>query len=90
MILHIATREAWATARTSGMYWVGDKAFVHFSFASQLADTAARYYGGVPGLLVLVVDPDGLDVRVENGFPHLYEPLPVGSVVEVRPLESAI
>src|SRR5689334_15989954 len=66
----------------------GEEAFIHFSFESQVAGTAARYYAGVGGLVVLVVDPEGLDVRVENGFPHLYEPLPVGSVVEVRPLES--
>lgn len=70
------------------MYWTGDEAFVHFSYESQVAGTAARYYAGVDGLIVLVVDEAGLDVRVENGFPHLYEPLPVASVVEVRPLES--
>ena len=64
--------------------------FIHFSGWTQLADTAARYYAGVPGLAVLVVDPAGLDVRIENGFPHLYSGLPVSAVVEVMPLEAAL
>jgi uncharacterized protein (DUF952 family) len=64
--------------------------FIHFSYGPQLADTSARYYAGVPGLIVLSVDDSSLDVRVEGGFPHLYAPLPVASVVEVRPLESAV
>jgi len=85
VIFHITTPERWQAA--AGTYWTGDEPFIHFSFESQLADAAARHYAGVRGLIVLVVDPDGLDVRVENGFPHLYEPLPVDAVVEVRPLE---
>ena len=70
--------------------------FIHFSSWSQLAATAARYYAGVPDLVVLVVDPSGLDVRVEpspstgDSFPHLYSPLPVSAVVEVLPLEGAL
>jgi len=45
---------------------------------------------------VLVVDPAGLDVRVEHSpsagesFPHLYSPLPVSAVVEVLPLDEAL
>ena len=85
MIFHITSPSEWAAA--SETYWTGDEEFIHFSFESQLADTAARHYADVSGLIVLVVDREGLDVRVENGFPHLYEPLPVDAVVEVRPLE---
>jgi uncharacterized protein (DUF952 family) len=50
----------------------------------------------VPELVVLVVDPAGLDVRVEHSpsagesFPHLYAPLPVSAVTEVLPLEAAL
>jgi uncharacterized protein (DUF952 family) len=70
--------------------------FIHFSRWSQLAATAGRYYAGVPDLVVLVVDPAGLDVRVEaspstgESFPHLYGPLPVAAVAEVLPLEEAL
>jgi uncharacterized protein (DUF952 family) len=93
VIFHITTREAWAAARTSGMYRaesLDSEGFIHFSYASQLAATAARHYAGVTGLIVLSVDESALDIVVENDFPHLYEPLPVASVVEVRPLEAAL
>lgn len=93
MIVHICSADAWSAARTSGMYRaesLASEGFIHFSSWSQLAGTAARYYAGVPDLVVLVVDPDGLDVRVENGFPHLYSELPASAVVEVMPLEAAL
>ena len=90
MIFHITTPDAWSAARASGSYWTGDEDFIHFSYESQVAATAERYYAGEDGLIVLVVDDAGLDVRVEGGFPHLYEPLPAASVVEVRPLGSLL
>ena len=93
MIVHICSADAWSAARTSGMYRaesLASEGFIHFSSWSQLPGTAARYYAGVPDLVVLVVDPDGLDVRVETGFPHLYSELPASAVVEVMPLEAAL
>jgi uncharacterized protein (DUF952 family) len=69
---------------------LADEGFIHFSRWDQLAGTAARYHAGVSDLVVLVVDPAGLDVRVEAGFPHLYEPLPVTAVTEVLPLAEAL
>ena len=45
---------------------------------------------------MLVVDPAGLDVRVEHSpstgesFPHLYGPLPVAAVAEVLRLDAAL
>jgi uncharacterized protein (DUF952 family) len=98
-IVHIASRSAWAAARTAGTYRVeslASEGFIHFSSWAQLAGTVSRYYAGVPGLVVLVVDPSGLDVRVEpspstgESFPHLYEPLPVPAVLEVLRLEEAL
>ena len=70
--------------------------FIHLSSWEQLAATAGRYYAGVSDLVVLVVDPAGLDVRLEyspstgESFPHLYGPLPVPAVLEVLPLEDAL
>ena len=90
MIFHVSSREAWAAARTSGVYGLGDDGFVHFSYGPQLTETVARYYSGVPDLVVLVVDEAGLDARVEDGFPHLYEPLPVDRVASVMPLQEAL
>ena len=93
MIVHIASPAAWADARMSGLYKVDSlvtEGFIHFSRWDQLADTARRYYDGVPDLIVLVVDPARLPVRLENGFPHLYGELPVEAVTEVLPLAQAL
>ena len=98
-ILHVAERSVWEAARTAGAYRaesLDSEGFIHFSSWSQLARTVGRYYAGVPGLVVLVVDPEGLDLRLEpspstgESFPHLYEPLPAAAVVEVLPLEEAL
>ena len=92
-VVHIASPEAWAEARTSGLYRaesLAEEGFIHFSRWDQLAETAARYYAGVPDLNVLVVDPSGLPFRVENGFPHLYAELPVSAITEVLTLQEAL
>ena len=92
-VVHITSASALAEARTSGMYRaesLASEGFIHFSRWDQLADTATRYYAGVPDLLVLVVEPGDLPFRVENGFPHLYSELPVSAVTEVLPLEQAL
>jgi uncharacterized protein (DUF952 family) len=99
-ILHIASRSAWEAARTSGTYRaesLDSEGFIHFSRLSQLARTVERYYGGVGGLVVLVVDPERLDdLREElspstgETFAHLYSELPVAAVTEVLPLEQAL
>ena len=92
-VVHICEGSAWAQARASGMYGaesLGGEGFIHFSRWDQLAGTVSRYYTGVDGLLVLVVEPGDLPFRVENGFPHLYSELPVSAVVEVMPLEAAL
>jgi uncharacterized protein (DUF952 family) len=92
-VVHIASPEAWAEARTSGLYRaesLAEEGFIHFSRWDQLADTASRYYAGVPGLVVLVVEPGALPFRVENGFPHLYSELPVSAITEVLTLQGAL
>ena len=98
-IMHIASRSEWAAARAAGTYRAESLAvegFIHFSSWAQLAATAERYYAGVPDLVVLVVDPEGLDVRVEHSpstgesFPHLYSPLPASAVLDLLPLDEAL
>ncbi len=74
-----------------------EEGFIHLSLPHQLPGVARMLYGdGGRGLVVLVVDPARLaaPVRYEamkpggEEFPHLYGPLPVSAVVEVRPLED--
>lgn len=73
--------------------------FIHCSYPHQLGVVARTFYRDDPDpLVVLEVDRDvlaahGTLVRTEAigtggvQYPHLYGPLPVAAVVEVRPVE---
>jgi uncharacterized protein (DUF952 family) len=102
-IFHIARGSDWAAAEAAGEYTVStrgrslaDEGFIHCSFAEQVDATAARFYADVADAVVLRLDPERLPspVVVEDlygtgeEFPHVYGPIPVGAVVEVRPLRS--
>ncbi|MFC9317338.1 DUF952 domain-containing protein [Streptomyces nigra] len=101
-ILHLTERSLWEAARERGAYEIStrgrtlqEEGFIHCSTRAQLPKVAAFLYGTYDGpddLVVLVVDPQRLDVplryeAVEPGgeeFPHVYGPLPVGAVVDVE------
>ena len=101
MLFHIALPEDWSAARTAGSYTtstrgvsLAEEGYIHCSFARQVVATAARFYADVDDVLVLRIDPArlGAPVVVEDlfdtgeAFPHVYGPIPVGAVVEVRRL----
>jgi glutathione S-transferase len=99
-IYHLALGAEWREAQAGGQDYrrstVGrsleDEGFIHCSFAHQVRATADRYYAGLSDVVLLVIDPSRLDaeVRVETpegaheAFPHIYGPIPVDAVVEVR------
>ncbi|WP_228044317.1 DUF952 domain-containing protein [Streptomyces ferrugineus] len=101
-ILHITERSLWDAARERGTYEMStrgrtleEEGFIHCSTRDQLPPVAAFVYGSYDGpdeLVVLVVDPERLDVPLryeapEPGgeeFPHVYGPIPVGAVVDVQ------
>ena len=103
MIFHIARQSLWQEAVADGHYrqstidrTLDEEGFIHASGADQLQGVADRYYQDVPEpLVLLVIDPDRLDVPLvhesppgrDETFPHVYGPLAVDAVVEVRPLE---
>lgn len=66
--------------------------FVHFSTAAQAAETAAKYFAGVEGLMLLAVEAEGCDAlkwepsRGGALFPHLYRPLKITDVRWAKPL----
>lgn len=67
--------------------------YVHFSTASQAAETAAKYFDGVEGMVLLALQSDDLtaDLRWElarNGalFPHLYRALRMSDILWSTPL----
>ena len=67
--------------------------FIHFSTATQAAETAAKHFAGVDGLRLLAFDADAmgpsLKWEVSRGgaeFPHLYRAMTRDEVVWVAPL----
>lgn len=93
-ILHLALAADWQAAQPTGHYTVStlgrtlqQVGFIHCSRdRTQLDQVAATFYSHVRDpLLILEIDPTGLDVRLEDGFPHLYGPLPVSAVTAVHP-----
>ncbi|UBU18648.1 DUF952 domain-containing protein [Nonomuraea gerenzanensis] len=93
-IHHLALRTDWEQAQKAGEYRIStlgrtleEEGFIHCSRdLTQLRGVHTAFYGHLAEpLLVLDIDPAGLDVRLENGFPHLYGPLPVTAVTATRP-----
>jgi uncharacterized protein (DUF952 family) len=95
LLLHLITAADWDTARAHGSVDPAPGgAFVHLSTPDQVTLPANRLFAGRTDLLLLTVDPAGLDVRLEPGmpddppgmaFPHAYGPVPVSAVVSVQP-----
>ena len=101
MIFHVTDNERWAQSQAAGQHTgssrnleLADEGFIHCSTADQLRGVLERFYVGVPGLLVLHIDEQLLDVPLvyENvadapaPFPHLYGPLNLSAVVDVQPI----
>lgn len=92
MIYHWCSRADWETTRheyRSSTF--EDDGFIHFSFRHQVERTATALEAGRRDLVLLCVDEAGLPVKVEDccgsgeGFPHVYGPIPIASVVAVLP-----
>ena len=100
-IYKICQQAPWHAAKAAGNFsGSADDArdgFMHFSTASQLADTAAKHFAGQPGLVLVAVDAEalGADLKWEPSrggelFPHLYAALPLAAVRWVRPLADEV
>ena len=96
-IYKICTAAEWREAERTGAY--GGSAvdrrdgFIHFSTAEQAAETAAKWFAGQSGLVLVAVDSGALGDKLKwepsrGGalFPHLYGPLDVKAVLRVDPL----
>ncbi len=67
--------------------------YIHFSTAEQAAETAAKHFAGVDGLILAALDADALSDALKwepsrGGalFPHLYRTLKRDDVLWTRPL----
>lgn len=97
LIYKIVPQSLWRKAEAIGSFTgapidVTD-GYIHFSTAAQVKETAAKHFGGQDDLLIAAIDGSKLGpaLRYEPSrggalFPHLYSPLPLTSVVWVRPL----
>ena len=99
-ILHVALEREWAAAAAVGVVEVSslgktlaEEGFIHCCYPGQLSGVLERFYSGVTEpLCVLVIDPDLLTaplvaedlIGAGENFPHVYGPIPVAAVVEVR------
>ncbi len=66
--------------------------YIHFSTAETVAETAAKYFSGIEGLVLLAVESEGLEplkwepAREGVLFPHLYRKFRLSDVVWSKPL----
>lgn len=97
MIYKICPKEAWDAARESGSF-TGmpvdiEDGYIHFSAASQVAETAEKHFSGQDDLVLVAVDAarfgGALKWEPSRGgdlFPHLYGSFPVSLAAWVKPL----
>jgi len=96
VIKHLAVAAEWEEAVAGGGPYrrstlgrsLDEVGFIHCSFDEQVAATASLIYAGRDDVVVLTIDEArlGCEVRVEDGFPHIYGPLRLEAVVEVSRL----
>ncbi len=91
-VFHITERSAFALALESGKYEaesLASEGFIHCSTREQILRTAARFYGGQKGLVLLCIDAAQLGpaLRFEAAdgeqFPHCYGAIPLEAIVVV-------
>ena len=84
-LFHIVRRDDWPGSGEYRPASLTTEGFVHCSYADQVAGTMDRYYRGVADLVVVKLAADRVGtVRGENGFPHVYGPIPVTALVAVH------
>ena len=97
IIYHMCPAEAWEEAVATGRYTgtADDRhdGFLHFSTASQIAESARRHRAGQRGLVLIAVEAARLGARLRwepsrDGalFPHLYGPLFPAEAASAHPL----
>lgn len=97
LIYKIFRTEEWADLRQNGETEGAPidlaDGYIHFSTATQAAETAAKHFAGAEGLFLIAVDADAagdaLKWEVSRGgakFPHLYRKMTVEDVAWAQPL----
>lgn len=88
-VFHITERGAFAAALESGAYEaesLANEGFIHCSTRAQILRSAARFFGGRAGLVLLCIDAERMaaSLRYEAAdgetFPHCYGPIPLEAI----------
>ena len=99
MIYKICPASAWREAERQGVFRgsavdIRD-GFIHFSTATQVAETARKHFFGQTGLFLIAVDADALGdalrwetSRNDELFPHLYGELDLGAVTDILSMRA--
>jgi uncharacterized protein (DUF952 family) len=91
-VFHITERGAFAAALESGAYEaesLHSEGFIHCSTRAQILRSAARFFGGRAGLILLCIEAERLGplLRYEAAdsevFPHCYGPIPLAAIPAV-------
>jgi uncharacterized protein (DUF952 family) len=97
LIYKLLSQAEWAGALALGRFEGSEvdlaDGYIHFSTGAQAQETAAKWFAGRSDLMLLSVEAEPLGEALKwepsrggDLFPHLYAPLAVESVIEVRPL----
>ncbi|KAB7613660.1 DUF952 domain-containing protein [Amylibacter sp. SFDW26] len=97
LIYKIFHADEWAAFQASGETQGApidlQDGFIHFSTATQAAETAAKHFAGIDGLMLLACDSDALGdalkwevSRNDDLFPHLFAMLQMTDVLWAKPL----
>jgi len=85
-VFHITERVTFAAALEAGAYEAESlqtEGFIHCSTRAQILRSAARFFGGRLGLVLLCIDAERLGDRLRyeaadgEAFPHCYGPIPL-------------
>ena len=98
-IYKILPLSLWDEAKRTGIFHGSEvdlrDGYIHFSTASQVAETARKHYAGQTGLFLVAVDADALGdalrwepSRNDELFPHLYGELDLGAVTAVLDMRA--
>ena len=96
-IYKIVPASLWQKARDAGIFEGAaidlTDGYIHFSTSNQVAETAARHFAGIDGLVLAAIDADALGPALKwepsrggDLFPHLYGALPLAHVLWVKAL----
>ena len=87
-IFKILTEEEWKDFQEKkefiGSAFDLNDGFIHCSYENQVQNTLDLFFKEATNLFLAEIDPKDLNVKVENGFPHVYEKISIEKVLNTK------